>query len=235
MRHPRKSLMAVLAGVLLVTACASAPVAEVSPGKLKVVYSLAFADGTRLKEKQEEITLVTRDATARLAAGAVAMGILGLALGTLIYTSVDKDRMKGQSIKDAADRSNLRNAVATDFVSTLQIAIDSRIAAEPAWRSRGFRQPITVGGGWASLVYEALLGEGEPAYQLRLDLDVYKSPEAGWLRPAEQIACSARSVPARPLGEWATDSYQPVKTQLDAFLMTCQEKVITELPRLLGK
>jgi hypothetical protein len=235
MRYPRGGVVAALASALFLSACATAPSVEVPPGKLRVVHSLTFADGSQLKEKQNEVTLVTRDATTRAAAGAVALGILGLALGGLAIVPVDKDQFRGRTIDDASDRSNLRNTVATDFVSTMQAAIDARIAAEPAWQSRGFRQPVTIGGGWASLVYESLLGEAEPAYQLRLDLDVYKVPESGWPRAPVRIDCSARSEPAKSLGAWASDSYRPVRTQLDAFLASCQEKVLSELPRLLGK
>jgi hypothetical protein len=79
------------------------------------------------------------------------------------------------------------------------------------------------------------LGEAEPAYQLRLDLDVYKKTETGWLQTAERVECSARSEPARPLNEWSAESYLAVKTQLDAFLAACQDKVMAELPRLLNK
>ena len=232
MKYPRR---AAVASVLLVSACATKPSVEVPAGKLRVVHSLTFADGSRLKEKQNEVTLVTRDVTTRAAAGAVALGILGLALGGLAIAPVDKDKFRGRTIDDAPDRSNLRNTVPTDFVSTLQAAIDARIAAEPTWQSRGFRQPVTVGGGWASLVYESLMGEAEPVYQLRLDLDVYKVPESGWLRAPVRVACNARSEPAKSLEVWASDSYRPVKTQLDAFLTSCQEKVLGELPRLLGK
>lgn len=235
MRGPRKNTVAALACALMLSACTTAPRTEPPAGKLSVVHSLTFADGSQLKEKQKEVTLVTRDATTRLAAGSVALGILGLALGGLMLAPVDKDKLRGRTIEDAPDRSNLRNPVATDFVPALQAAIDARLAAEPAWQSRGFRQPVTVGGGWASLVYESLLGEAEPAYQLRLDLDVYKKAETGWLQTAERVACSARSEPARPLNEWSAESYLAVKTQLNAFLAACQDKVMAELPRLLNK
>ena len=60
-----------------------------------------------------------------LAAGAVALGILGLALGGLAIVPVDKDQFRGRTIDDASDRSNLRNPVATDFVPALQAAIDA--------------------------------------------------------------------------------------------------------------
>jgi hypothetical protein len=105
-------VVAALASALFLSACATAPSVEVPPGKLRVVHSLTFADGSQLKEKQNEVTLVTRDATTRAAAGAVALGILGLALGGLAIVPVDKDQFRGRTIDDASDRSNLRNTVA---------------------------------------------------------------------------------------------------------------------------
>jgi len=230
-----RTRLSVLVYAVALAGCASAPEPKgvVPPGRLTVTYSAQHADGSRLKEAPSEVTLVTREATNRLTASQIGLNVLLLALGTVAIRPFSKDDLRGVPIEEAGDRAHLRNPVPTAFVRSLQAAVDARVEQEADWRTRTFHRPLMVGGGWAALVYDTLVGTDDPGYQISLKLDVYKQPETGWLASTRRVECSGQSEPPRPMAYWAQAGHAAVQEQLALLLAACQDKVVVDLPRLL--
>ncbi|MDR0276262.1 MAG: hypothetical protein LBI48_13205 [Burkholderiaceae bacterium] len=228
----KTDLIVILACAAVLAGCASTPAAP--PGTLRVTYSLQLIDGTRLKEAPTEIRLVQRETTGRAVAAQAVLNILLVALTRSVAVSgFSKTDLKGERIEDVDDRVNLQNPVSTVFVQSLQGTVDARMTKENIGQDRSFRYPLVVGGGYATLVYDTLVEQKEPSYQLALKLDVYKRPENSWIKPAYLVQCSDRSEPPQPLAHWAESSYANARQELDRMLSVCQSKVLTELPRLL--
>jgi len=227
--------LAILASFsIVIMGCASVPAAPT--GSVRVSYSQAFFDGSSLKDVPTEIRIVQRETTGRAVAAQVGLNVLMLALGGGAgFSGFSKNDLAGDEITDVQDRANLVNPVSTEFVTSLQAAVDERMAQEGAWKERDFRNPMIVGGGRATLVYDTLTGSEEPLYQLALGLDIYKRPESSWIIPARSVQCSDRSQPAQPLAQWAESSYAGVQQELNRMLHACQEKVLARLPELLEK
>ena len=201
-----------------------------------MVYSTLYANGARLKDIPAEVRIVSRESTGKATAAQVGLNIVMLALGGLSVKTFSKDDLTGDEIAGVADRSHLRNPVATDFVQTLQRAVDVHMQEQGVWAGRTFSKPLVVGGGNVKLVYANLAGQEAPNYQLLLDLQVYKSPEERSIWSASPVVdCHARSEPAQALSWWADNSYSQVQQQLEQMLQTCERKVVEQLPKLLEK
>ncbi|TFY97339.1 hypothetical protein [Ramlibacter rhizophilus] len=207
------------------------------PGRVKVEYSTSFGDGSWLQEPPTEVLLLRREATQKQIGRQLALNaFLLVATRSVGFQTFSKEQLKGIPIPDVQDRSNLQNPVPTTFVNSLERTVNDRVSKDPEFRGKTFQHPIVVGGGFASLVYESLVGESTD-YYLRLDLNVYKQRKSASIfnfTPPAIVNCAKRSEGARPLEEWAADSYQPLKTQLEQILAACERKVIAELGTLLA-
>lgn len=223
-------LMQVLAG------CASVPTEQTNT--VQVEYSTRYFDGSILKRPPAEVQLVRREDVSKAVAGQVGLNILMLALraGLGGPGSFNKDDMAGQAITDVTDRENLSNPVATEFVQSLQRAVDEHLVQQQGvWTGRSFKKPLVVGGGRANLVYADSADADDPGYQLVLQLQVYKLPERAlsWARPVAD--CNSRSEPAQALHWWAEQDYLQVRQELDQMLQACKAEVLAQLPQLLEK
>ncbi len=201
-------------------------------GRLQVVYSTRFPDGSYLKEKPLEVRLVTREATSNKVAQQIGMTVAMLALGAVAFQGFSKDNLKGRQLEGLTDRGHLKIPVETTFVTRLQTRVDTAVQASEALRARTFGRPVTVAGGSTQLVYESLLGAEEETFRLKTDLVVYKVREGSLLNrliAPRVVECASESPEAWPQARWAEDNYRSVMTQLDAMLQACEDKVMASL------
>lgn len=229
-----------LATVALLSACATPPATDTaSPTAmpLRVTYSTNLGDGQWLKDKPEEVSIVTRATTGKAVAAQVFMNVAMIALvGGVGVRTFSKDQLQGERIDDVTHRDHLRNPVPDAFVSRLQQKIDAAVAADPALSDKLYEHPLVVGGGSAALVYHTLAGTDEESYQLRTELKVYKRREKAGLftmRPHVAVDCNDTSAEPLPRARWAQRDYLLVRETLDAALAACETRVIAQLPQLL--
>lgn len=228
--------IALICASTFLASCASQPVAT-APGEIRVVYTNHFSDGSLLKAVPQEVSIVRREDTVNLVGVQVALNIAMLALGGGIgVQGFSKDELKGSAIEYAGPRDNLKNPVVDAFVPALAKKIGAAVRQDPELNGRTFNRYISVAGGSASLVYEALADGEEERFRLKTHLQVYKKKESAGMfsfSPLVIVDCSDASDPAVPLGQWAEADFQPVRTQLDDMLSACEAKVMAELPALL--
>lgn len=221
----------------LLTACASHPV-NTKIGDVKVLYTLFYPDGSRLKEFPTEVTVVKRESTIKNVAAQVGLNVLALALGGggFGFQGFSKDDLKGTPIEDAVSRENLKNPVLNEFLRELQSKVSTAVQQNPALVQKSYQQPILIADGNARLIYESLAGEDEEYFRLKSNLIIYKRREdAGILTFSPNIVMNCETASDNPLtlSQWAVNNYQMVKTQLDTMLSTCEPKILAKLPDLL--
>jgi hypothetical protein len=223
----------VICAVSLLGGCASKPSTQQEPslgppGVLSVRYSRGGLPDD--DETLSEITIVTRGTTGKMAT-LTTLGAI-LSFGTNFRT-FSKDELKGKRIENVDDRTNLQNPVSTTFIQSLQTAVDAKMAQDKIGLDRGYRYPLIVIGGFATLVYDTLLGPEDPKYQLTLNLLVYKRDENSSTHSSHKVSCDDRSAPPQPLAYWSDSSYNNARLELNRMLAICQQKVLNKLPDLI--
>lgn len=97
-----KPIVSLLTSSVMLTGCASAPVAT-TPGAVNVVYFMRYPDGSYLKERPTEITIVKRETTQKQVAVQVALNVFMLAMGGGVgFQGFGKDELKGPNTKPIA-------------------------------------------------------------------------------------------------------------------------------------
>lgn len=228
----RKSIASFVSLSVLLVGCATQPAVPTSPGLVKVEYSR----GT-LKETPTEVTIVRRENKANQVAGQIALGLLMFALvGGTGFQDVDKEMLLGSRIEDPNASENLKNPVSGEFVLGLQEKVAAFVKQNPELKSKSFQHPIVVSGGSARLIYEAF-SDDDQRFRLRNDLTIYKRRENAkrfsFDSPGVHVSCVEITPEPRIEAEWAVDGYRPVRTTLDDWLKTCENKVLAKLPELL--
>lgn len=223
--------------VVVLIGCSSAPSKNVRAGVVGVEYTRSLPDQSYVKNLPQEVRLISRASTGKSVAMQVGVNVLSLALGGEVGgQGFSKNELRGEVISDVDDRDNVRNPVATRFVSRVKDVVNESVATNPEWKSKVFVNPILVGGGSAALVYESLLGDDE-LFRLKLFLEVYKRKEArgfSFSGPYEVVDCSTETESPRVLSEWSSNDYVLVKSELASQLDRCQGMVIAQLDRLLA-
>lgn len=233
--HPLRAFVAAIIAVAYLSGCAST-LTKQPPGTLKVAYTTHYPDNTQLKEVPTEVRIVHREATQRHVAGQLALNVFMFALANSLHVqSFSKDDLNGRAIEHASTREHLRKPVSAEFVQRLQDRIDAALKADKALQTRSFAYPLRVGGGYARLVYETLLGTDEEQFRLKNDLVVYKRKENAslWGSPFVVVDCESTSSEPQPLSQWAQQDYLKVSIELQAALDSCEAKVLAALPELL--
>ncbi|TXH89795.1 MAG: hypothetical protein E6Q78_06215 [Rhodoferax sp.] len=225
-----------LAAMLALTANACAYAADLQPGTIQTTASMVYPDASELRVRPTEVQIVKAEQMQKNMAGKVALGVLMFALGGGTgYTSSSKDNMVGRTIDGVEDRSNLRIGDANEFASHLQTTVYTALQGNTEWANKTFKHPITVAGGVVNLVYEGLTGDDATLYRLKADWVVYKRRESFTLfgAPHTTVDCSYQSPTPLSQAAWAENNYALVKSELDAMLPACEQKVVASLPDLL--
>jgi outer membrane lipoprotein SlyB len=234
--HFHKTTALTLALAFSLTTFNSAFAADPAPGVVEVSAAMRYPDGSILKARPTEVQLVKAEQMQKSVAGKVALGVLLFAMGGGTgFTTSSKDNMVGSTIDGLQDRSNLQIADPAEFANRLQTSVQAAIQANAEWSAKTFKRGVLVAGGVSNLVYEGLTGEDAERYRLKTDWVVYKAKESFSLFGGSQVTvdCSAQSAEPLPQTTWAENNYAKVKTELDANMQTCEQKVLAALPDLL--
>jgi hypothetical protein len=206
--------------------------------KFKVMHSLRLTSGAVLKEVPREVWLIPREATQKNVGQQVALNALLFVIGGGFGVQhFSKEELTGMPIPDVEDRRYLRNPVSEEYISLLKSSLNERISKNDVHMNKIFKHPVTVEGGRASLVYEALMGESVD-YYLKLDLWVSKRKESAGmltLSPIVLVDCTGRSEKSVPLEKWAEENYKSVSLELQKMLDTCQSKVMAEVDNMFAQ
>ncbi len=221
--------------VTAVTATATA--AANSPQVVNVVYFRGLPGKPALKEEPKEIMIVRTKNTQNNVGAQVALNLVMLALGGGAGISgFNKYELKGDTIEELKNRSNIRNSIPTDFVQKVRQLVNDWALGKPEYKQGSFKNEMMVAGGSSKLVYESLSGDDTDKYRLFTELAISKRREnAGFLSfsPFVELDCGAGSKIMLTEKQWAEDDYAKVKTELDATLKSCETKLLEKLPELL--
>jgi hypothetical protein len=208
-----------------------------APSPVKVSYTLNYPNGGALKETPTEVRIVRPQNTQRAVAGQVALNVIMLALGGGAGVSgFSKNDLKGNEITDLVDRQNIQNPIPTAFVSRVDTLVSNWLKDNAEYQTKAYKNALMVAGGSSKLVYESLSGEGADKFKLSTDLMIYKRREsANFLSfsPVVSLSCGNSSAALASEQDWAKDNWRLVKTELDAALKSCEERLLAQLPDLL--
>jgi hypothetical protein len=205
--------------------------------KLDVVYTTAYTDGSRLKDTPEEVLIVRPKNTQNNVATQAALNVALFALGGLSFKTFSKDDLKGNKLEDVKNRNNVRNPVATDFITQLRAQIKPELQSRSDLKTRVFKNSLQVAGGSFKLVYEGLTGDEANLYKMKAELSAYKRKESAGpftVKPLVEVSCNRVSEKALPLEDWSKDDYVMVRQWVDETLDQCSKNVIAALPDLLA-
>lgn len=229
--------MTTIATSIALIGCASNPAAVREAGSVPVRYTTSLPDGSVLKERPSEVTIVRKANTQKEVGKQVALNVLMLALGGGAgLQTFGKGDLRGGVIELAGDRANIKNPIPDEFVTRLNERINGAIRADAVLSQKVWENPIEVAGGHTRLLYETLLGE-EEKFRLSMSLVVYKRKE-NWSsfslqRPNVEVGCEMASDKPLPLPAWSDNQYSLVKTELTAMLDKCEKDVVAAMPGLL--
>jgi hypothetical protein len=222
-----------LTPVTVTSAVSAAPLALTV---IKAQYTEVYPDGSRLKDVPKEVTIVRRANTQKNVVGQVALNVLMLAVGGFGgFSGFSKDGLLGSPIEGLTERENIQNQIPRTYGLQLQHQVNEWIATQSAYSSKIYSNPLLIAGGQTRLVYENLAGTDEEKFRLKTTLSIYKRKEkTGFFGdPNIAVGCDDTSTELLLEKEWALDNYRLVKTQMDAALKACNQKVVSELPSIL--
>ncbi|MES2878759.1 MAG: hypothetical protein V4713_10080 [Pseudomonadota bacterium] len=205
-------------------------------GSIQAEYSLEYPDGSRLKQKPTEVRIVTAEQMQKSVGSKIALGVLLFAFtGGTGFSGSSKDNMNGATIDALEDRSNIQITDPDALAARLQAQVNDALKASAEPPAKSFTKPLTVAGGMTSLIYESLTGDEAGLYRLKTDWVVYKRKESFSIFGPFTFVVDCGNQSTKPLSQkdWAENNYAMVKTEMDATIATCEQKVLAAVPALL--